>query len=77
MRRRSIIAERTKIEEAQKLRERQELMNMKQDSNIQVVNSNLISRNAQPELKEKANIFLPHVDKIKQPDGKPAGRKRK
>lgn len=41
---------------------------------IDVVNSNIISKSAQPALKEKANMFLPHVKDIKKPNGKPAGK---
>lgn len=43
---------------------------------IQVPNSNIISKSAQPELKKKANMFLPHEKDIKLPNGKPAAKKK-
>lgn len=57
-------------------RERQ-LMEEKEKMAIKVPNSNIISKSAQPELKEKANMFLPHEKDIKLPNGKKAPTKRK
>lgn len=49
----------------------------KQEMSIKVPNSNIISKSAQPKLKEKANMFLPHEKDIKLPNGKAAPAKRK
>ncbi len=38
---------------------------------INVPNSNIISDTAQPALKKKADIFLPHTADIKLPNGTP------
>lgn len=43
---------------------------------IDVPNSNIISKSAQPALKQKANMFLPHEKDIKLPNGKPAAKKK-
>lgn len=50
-------------------RERQ-LMEEK-EMGIKVPNANIISKSAQPELKEKANMFLPHEKDIVKPNGTP------
>lgn len=59
-----------------------ELMEEKQEKEktqmaIDVPNSNIISKSAQPALKEKANMFLPHEKDIKLPNGRKAPAKRK
>ncbi len=38
---------------------------------IKVPNSNIISKSAQPELKEKASMFLPNEKDIVKPNGTP------
>lgn len=38
---------------------------------VKVPNSNIISESAQPALKEKANMFLPHEKDIVKPNGTP------
>jgi len=57
MRERELIAEREKAKES--------------EMSIKVPNSNIISKSAQPELKEKANMFLPHEEDIVKPNGTP------
>lgn len=42
---------------------------------IKVPNSNIISESAQPALKEKANMFLPHEKDIVKPNGTPYRKK--
>ena len=69
MRRRQIFAnlfedrERELIEEQKKSQE--------SDMSINVPNSNIISKTAQPALKKKANMFLPHEKDIVKPNGTP------
>ena len=68
MRRRQIWEERARqlaVEEDQKRKEAQEQMSIK------VPNSNIISKSAQPDLKEKANMFLPHEKDIVKPNASP------
>jgi hypothetical protein len=77
MRRRQLFAERAQEliaeEEAKRINEEKERRKM----GIKVPNSNIISKTAQPALKEKANMFLPHEKDIKLPNGKKAPAKRK
>lgn len=56
-RERELIAEREKAKESK--------------MSIDVPNSNIISKSAQPELKEKANMFLPHEKDIVKPNASP------
>jgi len=65
MRRRQILAQKSAKEESNKLAEGERQMGIK------VPNSNLISKNAQPALKEKANMFLPHEGDITKVNGSP------
>lgn len=54
--------------------ERECLMHKEDNMGIKVPNSNLISKNASSELKEKANMFLPHENEIVKPNGTPFRR---
>ncbi len=65
MRRRQLyeMRERQLIEEREKAKESQ--------MSIKVPNSNIISNSAQADLKEKANMFLPHEKDIVKPNGTP------
>lgn len=64
MRRRQMFAQQSKNDE--------ELGRLKGNvMSINVPNSNIISKSAQPALKEKANMFLPHEKDIVKPNGTP------
>lgn len=65
MRRRQLFAE----------RERQLMEEEKLNMSIKVPNSNIISKSAQPDLKEKANMFLPDEKEIVKPNGTPYRKK--
>lgn len=63
MRRRQLFAQRERelMDEAEK----------EKGMSIKVPNSNIISESAQPALKEKANMFLPHEKDIVKPNASP------
>ncbi len=65
MRRRQLFAER----ERQLMEEREKSKEI--DVGIKVPNSNIISKSAQPALKEKAAMFLPNEKDIVKPNASP------
>lgn len=59
----------------QLMAQRECLIHKEVDMGTKVPNSNLISKNASAELKEKASMFLPNENDIVKPNGTPFRKK--